>query len=99
MTAKNENFTLPNGCVLTPEAMKILHQLQFNQGFLNYDGRKNQDIALYTGIVTEVQDCIAENAHTFHKDEHENWRNYLLHVANLGDIKRIINVFSHPDKE
>lgn len=96
---KEENLRLPNGVVLTPEAMKMLHQLQFNEGYLNYDGRKNQDIALYTNIITEVQDRIAETAHEFTKDEHENWRNYLLHVANLVDIKRIINVFAHPGGE
>ncbi len=98
MTTKNENFTLPNGCVLTPEAMTLLYQLQFNQGHLNFNGEKNQDIAMYSNLITKVQDRIAESAHKFGPDEHDEWRNTLLHIADLVDIKRIINVFSHPDR-
>lgn len=97
MATKNENFTLPNGVVLTPEAMEKLHQLQFNQGHFNHDGQKNQDIYFYKELISNAQDSLAETAHTFKIEDHESWRKCLLHIAELAEIKRIIDLLSHPD--
>ena len=94
---KEEKLRLPNGVVLTPEAMEMLHQLQFNQGHFNYNGQKNQDIHLYKDWITNAQDSLAGTAHTFNRDELDNWRKTLLHIAELADIKRIIDLLSHPD--
>lgn len=97
MNTKKENFTLPNGVVLTPEAMEKLHQLQFNQGYLNYSGQKNQDIILYKGLISNAQDSLALEAHNLNIEDHDMWRKYLLHIAELADIKNIIDLLSHPD--
>lgn len=96
MTTTTKNFTLPNGVVLTPESMKVLHQLQFNQGYLNF-AEKNQDIAMYTESISKIQDSLAENAHILKNDDHDAWRKYLLHIAELVEIKKLIKKFSHPE--
>jgi hypothetical protein len=97
MNTNDQNFTLPNGCVLTPNAMEVLHKLQFNQGYNSHDGQKNQDVAMYRESISNIQDSLAENAYSLNIDDHDSWRKHLVHIADLADIKRLIKLFSHPE--